>query len=48
MNKTTKEGLKGARYQCLVKDDLNEKEATAFEENAFEFPVEIKNTKSGT
>ena len=34
------EGAQGARYQCLVKDDLNEEEATAIGDEAAEVPVE--------
>ena len=40
MNETTKEGLQGARCECLVKDDLNVEEATAIGEEAAEVPVE--------
>ena len=40
MNETSKEGLQGARCECLVKDDLNEKEATAIGDEAAEVPVE--------
>ena len=40
MNETTKEGLKGARYQCLVKDDLNVEEATAIGDEVAEVSVE--------
>ena len=41
MNEKTKEGLKGARYYCLVKNDIDEKkEATATKVEAAEVPVE--------